>query len=135
MPNKTFKLGTIAISAALLLGCGGGGSNTSALDSGDGVLSGLVVPALNDSSAARFLWKAAFGPTETSIAQVRQLGFQGWVTAQLATPSSAYSTQSLHPLGFPIYRTGADTNNPIRLYCNSTDGLTQFAGKASKREA
>jgi uncharacterized protein (DUF1800 family) len=54
---------------------------------------GQVAPASPGSpfgittyAAARFLDQASFGPTPQSIAEVKRLGFAGWIDAQLASP-------------------------------------------------
>lgn len=52
----------------------------------DGVLIPRVLP--DDQKAARFLISASFGPTDESIARVKDLGFTGWIDEQM----------ELHPL-------------------------------------
>lgn len=39
-------------------------------------------------AASRFLEQASFGPTPSSIAEVKRLGFSAWIDAQLALPAS-----------------------------------------------
>lgn len=39
-----------------------------------------------DALAARFLTQASFGPTKTSIANLRSIGYEAWINAQIATP-------------------------------------------------
>lgn len=41
-----------------------------------------------DADAARFLAQATFGPTDASIAHLRAIGYQAWLTEQLAAPPS-----------------------------------------------
>jgi len=43
-----------------------------------------------DADIARFLQQATFGPTDASIASVRQRGLSGWLTDQFATPKTGY---------------------------------------------
>ena len=43
------------------------------------------VPA-TDALAARFLTQASFGPTKASIANLRSIGYEAWIDAQIATP-------------------------------------------------
>ncbi|MEL6330282.1 MAG: DUF1800 family protein [Planctomycetota bacterium] len=45
------------------------------------------------AEAIRFLWQAAWGPTEADIAQVMSLGFEGWIDQQISTPPS-YITEA-----------------------------------------
>jgi len=47
-----------------------------------GVLNAQVSPA----AARRFLEQAAFGPTPTDANTVQALGYQGWITSQIAMP-------------------------------------------------
>ena len=46
-------------------------------------------------NASRFLMQATFGPTPEDIAQVRQLGFEDWIDAQLALPPT-FHTPYIH---------------------------------------
>ncbi len=44
---------------------------------------------ITDLEASRFLLQASFGPSEEAIAEVKRLGFEGWIDQQLTmTPSS-----------------------------------------------
>ena len=46
------------------------------------------------ADAARFLMQASFGPTDEDVADVEALGFEGWIAAQAALPtSSSYVTR------------------------------------------
>ena len=52
-----------------------------------------VAPApaqITDLEASRFLLQASFGPSEESIAEVKRLGFEGWIDAQMAMPPSLH---------------------------------------------
>lgn len=51
-------------------------------------------PPPTQVEAARLLAQATFGPTETSIAQVQQLGVSGWIDQQIATPRPAVTHQA-----------------------------------------
>lgn len=42
--------------------------------------------------ASRFLMQAAFGPTLEDIQRVQQLGYDAWITEQMAKPSTLHST-------------------------------------------
>lgn len=42
-------------------------------------------------NAARFLMQATFGPVPEDIAEVRELGFEGWIDAQLALPPTFHT--------------------------------------------
>ena len=49
---------------------------------------GLTAGPFNDSDASRFLAQATFGPTDADIANLRSLGYQGWLNQQFsATPT------------------------------------------------
>ncbi|MEL7473534.1 MAG: DUF1800 family protein [Planctomycetota bacterium] len=43
---------------------------------------------ITEQEARRFLWQAAFGPTEQSIADVMSMGYENWIDAQLALPAT-----------------------------------------------
>jgi uncharacterized protein (DUF1800 family) len=45
---------------------------------------------LSELDAVRLAKQATFGPTKTSIAQIRALGLQSWIEAQTQLPSSGY---------------------------------------------
>jgi uncharacterized protein (DUF1800 family) len=70
-----------------LVGCGGGGSGHSN-PAGSGA--GGVSSGPTSADTVRFLEQASFGPTDASVAQVRQQGFAAYIDAQEATPSSGY---------------------------------------------
>mgnify|MGYP000502881719 CR=1 FL=1 len=72
---------------ALLVSCGGGDSSLMAN------LTGQVTAVLSNSNnkathyaASRFLEHASMGATPTSVAQVKTLGIEGWINAQLKLP-------------------------------------------------
>jgi uncharacterized protein (DUF1800 family) len=65
-----------------LTGCGGGGSSQAPAPLP------ATGPAITDAQAARFLRQASFGPTPADIAEVKRLGFAGWIDAQLKQPAS-----------------------------------------------
>ncbi|RZL02869.1 MAG: DUF1800 domain-containing protein [Rubrivivax sp.] len=82
----------MAVSAALLAGCGGGGGggeNTASGASGGAGSSSLQAVGTgpgNDGEAHRFLTQATFGPTAADITRVKAIGYERWVDEQLATP-------------------------------------------------
>src|ERR1700739_862619 len=53
-------------------------------DGGDG-----TAGPYNNGDAARFLAQATFGPTDADIAQLRALGYQGWLNAQFAATATS----------------------------------------------
>ena len=52
--------------------------------------SALPCSAMADADVARFLQQATFGPTDASIASVKQRGLSGWLTDQFSTPKTGY---------------------------------------------
>ncbi len=52
-------------------------------------------PSVDDS--IRFLEQSTFGPNQYLIDRVQQLGFDGWITEQFATPSSGWVDRGLCP--------------------------------------
>ena len=99
-----------ALAAAALAACGGGGGDTSSQPSGGGNNNdnltpnndqnpnnnpnsnnnnnGSTPPATppTETKAARFLMQAAFGGTYAQVKEVMELGFEGWLDAELAKP-------------------------------------------------
>jgi uncharacterized protein (DUF1800 family) len=79
---------------------------------------GRAIPGLtlegpaNDAQAARFLTMATFGPTPNSIAELRSLGYHGWIAKQLATPAT-----------------------PMRPYVESLDKAVKNPGQNDRMEA
>ena len=67
---------------------------------------------VNDAQAARFLTMATFGPTPTAIAELRQLGYHGWIAKQLALPAT-----------------------PMRPYVESLDKAVKNPGQNDRMEA
>lgn len=51
----------------------------------------LPCSAMTDADIARFLEQASFGPTDASIAEVKQLGLAGWITKQMSLPKTGYT--------------------------------------------
>lgn len=52
--------------------------------------SALPCSAMADADIARFLEQATFGPTDASIAEVKQRGLVGWLAEQFALPKTGY---------------------------------------------
>ena len=86
-----------AVGTAICLGLAGpGGGAASAAPPGlceEGAASRRPLPpecwataAPTEEEAVRFLVQASFGPDSASIAAVRQLGYEGWIAAQMALP-------------------------------------------------
>jgi uncharacterized protein (DUF1800 family) len=82
--------------AALALGvvaaCGGGGGSSGGGSTGGSGSSPPPPPVKPTSAeAGRLLTQATFGPTETSITTVQDVGFSAWIDSQIAAPVPAYS--------------------------------------------
>jgi hypothetical protein len=76
-------------------------------------MEGVAAGPFNDSDASRFLTQATFGPTETDIAHLRAVGYQGWLTEQFAAT--------------PTYE---------MTYLNWVSGtLLEYIGQQNRREA
>ncbi|MEO5624480.1 MAG: DUF1800 family protein, partial [Dokdonella sp.] len=68
-----------------------------------------------DSDAARFLAQATFGPTDASITHLRAIGYQAWLTEQIAAPQNLaipYMNWVGNTLGDPV---GQDTRREAWL--------------------
>ena len=55
----------------------------------------VSLTTVSAQDAARFLNQATFGPTTSEIAALRQRGYAGWITDQLAQPASLHRTATL----------------------------------------
>ncbi|WP_374347152.1 hypothetical protein, partial [Chitinimonas sp.] len=51
----------------------------------------LPCSAMADADVARFLEQASFGPTDASIADVKQRGMAGWIDYQMSLPKTGYT--------------------------------------------
>ena len=67
---------------------------------------------VNDAQAARFLTMATFGPTPAAIAELRKLGYHGWIAKQFAMSAM-----------------------PMRPYVESLDKAVQNPGQNDRMEA
>ena len=76
-------LATLAGALLALAGCSGGAGSGSGNGGG-----GPPPPAITVAEAQRFLWQASFGPTDAEVQRVTQLGYAGWIDAQLALPAT-----------------------------------------------
>lgn len=69
------------ITAVALAGCGGGGSG--------GGSPPPPPPDITTAEAARFLRQASFGPTDASVNDVIDMGYEDWIDAQIVTPTTS----------------------------------------------
>ena len=127
-----FKLALICISALLLLSACGGGESTGASN-----LAGQVGSDLSRSgnkathfAASRFLEQASMGPSPESLEQVKALGIDGWISAQLKLPPTLLMTDpSLYDfelnINKPAERRLRDhvQNNNVNLLISAEDQL------------
>jgi uncharacterized protein (DUF1800 family) len=52
---------------------------------------GAAAGPTTDADASRFLAQATFGPTDADIAHLRSVGYQAWLTEQLAAPPTLHA--------------------------------------------
>ena len=84
------ELSVIALSAVLLVGCGGAGAPDAPAKASFVPAEGQVTvvtatpTSLNAYAAARFLEQASWGPTPSSVAEVQRVGIEAWVDQQLS---------------------------------------------------
>ncbi|MFT3858541.1 MAG: DUF1800 domain-containing protein [Aquabacterium sp.] len=81
----------LALSVSVLLAsCGGGGGGSSSSSTGgtppSEQLQGSLVQPPSEADARRFLLQASFGPTDSDVARVRELGFSAWIDEQFNLP-------------------------------------------------
>ena len=78
---------------ALLVSCGGGDSSLTANLTGQ--VSAVTSNTGNKAThyaASRFLEQAAMGPSPASVAQVKAMGMESWIAAQLRLPATTFTT-------------------------------------------
>jgi uncharacterized protein (DUF1800 family) len=97
---------------------------------------------MSDSAAARFLDQATWGPTPTSIAGLRQMGMNNWLTAQFALNTSNIPDQpqldstgkpnrDLHPVQAAFFQntvTGQDQLRQRVAFALSQIWVVSFSG-------
>ncbi len=89
---------TALAATTLIAGCGSGGNGGSPAPAPAPAPS----PATPSSAdAARFLTQASFGPNDTSIARVQQIGYSAWIDEQFALPATPHLTY-VQPLVDPL---------------------------------
>lgn len=129
----------VAALCLVLSGCGGGGgeelfnengidtgsvSNTYKIDNSGIPELGAALPQKieDDFEAARFLQRASFGPTETSIAHLRDIGYVAWIAEQMQKPATFMLpvTRKHNPP-----RWGEHVNSWLEITANSDDQLRQ----------
>jgi len=110
MTRFQFKALTLfALSALLLMGCGGAAApdvpTKASFVPADGQVTVITATPsnLNAFAAARFLEQATWGPTPASVAEVQRLGYEAWIDRQLGLRASI--------LNAPNYVIDFDDNN------------------------
>jgi uncharacterized protein (DUF1800 family) len=75
--------------SATLLACGGGGGGSQAPNGSplQSASAQVNFPA-SDNDAQRFLTQATFGPTDAAVAEVKALGYEPWIDAQIQMPQA-----------------------------------------------
>jgi uncharacterized protein (DUF1800 family) len=91
MPKVIASVAAAALCASLAA-CGGGGSSGSTAPT---IPPAAAQPSAQDS--ARFLDQATFGVTAADVAHVQSVGFNAYLTEQLAAPASRYTGFSYTP--------------------------------------
>lgn len=101
LPHRAALPGLLALSTALLIGCGGGGGGDSGSPGSTPTAStppatqqptAPAAPAMTQRDAVRLAAQASFGATEGLVTQMRTQSAAAWVQAQLQLPqASRYS--------------------------------------------
>ena len=127
-----FKLALICISALMLLSACGGSESTGANNLVGQVGSdlGRTGNKATHFAASRFLEQASMGPSPESVEQVKALGIEGWITAQLKIPPTLIVTDpSLYDYALNIDKAADNRlrdhvdNSNINLLINADDQL------------
>ncbi len=100
--TKNRTLIAVAVSAALLAGCGGGGDEgkTSAPPAAapSGPTAAPITPP-TDVDAMRFLSQATMGPNGADLARLKQVGFNNWIEEQFAAPRTSHQDFVISEIG------------------------------------
>ncbi len=127
-------LAGITVAAFALESCGGSSSGGS--QSSTTVVPPVAAPVFRTTalSASRFLAQASMGATADSIARVRTLGFDGWITEQFSVPRAQTQWDWLAANGFNV---AGNQNNEMGFdpsiwsqLITATDQLRQRVGMA-----
>ena len=101
MMGWAWRPGLVAVLAAGLAACGGGGnsSDSTALDARQKALAvpsaapaaaaAADLPASTDE-AARFAGQATFGATDAVVARLKEIGYSAWIDEQFALPATSH---------------------------------------------
>lgn len=65
------------------------GSRTFTAPAAPPALPVALLASPSDTDAARFLMQATFGPTDAAVAEVKRVGVNAWISAQIALPASS----------------------------------------------
>lgn len=123
-PNRTISGDYAALLSRFQGGAASGGFSTSNGTTGTNTGSGISADL-----AARFLMQAAFGPTPDDIARVQSLGFSGWITEQIAKPTTLHSTyiKAIHTDFFGQRSKPTYSYNESDQFINGNNMMTAFA--------
>jgi uncharacterized protein (DUF1800 family) len=103
MTRFSWKLSAALACAALVGGCGGASSDsqsgtpTTSTSTPPSTLPPTNPTAPTSADAARFLDQATFGVTASDLAQVQSVGFDAYLSEQIAAPASQYTGFSYTP--------------------------------------
>ena len=114
--NLSRSLVAVAVAAAMLVACGGGGEEGKPVGSTSapvapaapsGPTSAPIVPP-TDTEAIRFLTQASMGPSSADVSKLKQQGYDAWLEEQLALPRSSH-------LDFVVSEIGLDGAGGVQI--------------------
>ncbi len=73
---------------------------------------------ISDFEASRFLIQSSFGPTESEIDRVQDLGYEGWIDAEISKPASLHLAELDR---FATFRAGLS-----QIATDTRQGMTSF---------
>jgi uncharacterized protein (DUF1800 family) len=120
--SGTGALVSVLAATAALTACGGGSSSSASATSYAPVAAGRAVAlqtsgynaltGVTDAQVARFLLQAGFSATDADIASVRNLGYAGWIQAEIAKSSGIGGWDWLNSQGYgDVYNSAAYYDN------------------------
>ena len=98
--TESLPVASVALLAATLQGCGGGGTSIGESSTPSAPLATNTPAPVSDSEASRFLAQASMGASAEELASVKALGYAGWLNAQFSLQTSQSRWDALRAAGF-----------------------------------
>lgn len=105
--NDTGEPRLVPLAAALLVSaCGGGGSGGTPGGTGANPPTAVVVKPQSDSEAARFILRASLSASTAQISNIREIGYEPWLNAQMDASIAQTGVDWMKSRGFDQINSG-----------------------------